>query len=89
MNSREPIRKLNGKPAVLGGVSVAMGEKVVIIVEKRLRLLTRREWERLPLWIASEPEPLPASSKRQWRGGRWFPAARQWRRRDNKRTHRM
>ena len=87
MNSQEPIRKLNGKPAVFGGVSVAMGEKVAIIVEKRLRLLTRSEWERLPLWAA--PEPPRASSKRQWRGGRWFRATRQWRRRDNKRTHHM
>jgi len=87
MNSHEPIRKLNGKPAVFGGVSVAMGEKVVIIVAKRLRLLTRSEWERLPLWAA--PEPPPASLKRQWQGGRWFRAARQSRRRDNKRAHRM
>jgi hypothetical protein len=89
MNSQEPIRKLNGKPAVFGGVSVAMGERVAIIVEKRLRLLTRSEWERLPLWIASEPEPLPASLKRPRRGGRWFGAARQGRRRDNKRAHHM
>ena len=88
MNSQEPIRKLNGKPAVFGGISVAMGEKVAIIVENRLRLLTRSEWERLPLWIASEPEPLPASFKRQWRGGRWFWAARQWRRRHNERGRR-
>ena len=88
MNSQEPIRKLNGKPAVFGGVTVAMGEKVVIIVEKRLRLLTRGEWERLPLRIASEPKPLPASLKRQWRGGRWFRATRQSCRCDNSRTRR-
>jgi hypothetical protein len=66
MNSQEPIRKLDGKPAVFGGVSAAMGDKVAVIVEKRLRLLTRREWERLPLWVV--PEPPPALPRRRWRG---------------------
>jgi hypothetical protein len=66
MNSQEPVRTLDGKPAVFGGVSAEMGNKVAVIVENRLRLLTRRNWERLPLWVV--PQPPAAMPRRRWRG---------------------
>jgi hypothetical protein len=61
MSARGPVRNLDGKPAVcvgviFGGVSTAMGDKVVIVVDGRLRLLTKGTWERLASWIAPMPE---------------------------------
>lgn len=48
------VRTLDGKPAVLSG-TIAEGEKIVVIAAGKLRLLTKREWKRLPPWRVPEP----------------------------------
>lgn len=50
MNEMTRIRNLGGKAAVFGG-TVALGGKIVALVEQELRFLSKDQWERLPPWL--------------------------------------
>ncbi len=57
------VRSLDGKPAVFGG-TIAEGEKIVVIAAGKLRLLTKREWKRLPPWRGPEPRGTSPNEER-------------------------